>query len=66
MVDREGKGWPNKPDGWNTSKFTTGGKTMYYKKVAAGETVQIPNYGWDNSWTKLTTGKSLRIRPTTL
>ena len=60
VVDREGKGWPNKPDGWNTSKFTTGGKTMYYKKVAAGETVQIPNYGWDNSWTKLTTGKELK------
>lgn len=60
VVDREGKGWPNKPDGWQTSKYKYGSATMFYKTFKAGETVQIPNYGWDNSWTTLTSDRAFK------
>lgn len=58
VIDREGKGWPNKPEGWQTSKYLWDSKiTMFYKTFTAGQTVQIPNYGWDDSWTTKTEGK---------
>ncbi len=60
VVDREGKGWPNKPDGWETSKYKWENKAaMFYKTFKAGELVQLPNYGWDTSWTDKTTGKAI-------
>ncbi|HIV03198.1 MAG TPA: cadherin-like beta sandwich domain-containing protein [Candidatus Aphodoplasma excrementigallinarum] len=63
VVDREGKGWPNKPDDWQTSKYkfgSAGNMTMFYKTFTAGETVQIPNYGWNNSWTTLTSDRAFK------
>ncbi len=63
VVDREGKGWPNKPDDWQTSKYkfgSAGNMTMFYKTFTAGETVQIPNYGWNNSWTALTSDRAFK------
>ena len=57
VVDREGKGWPNKPVGWETSSYKYDNKvTMFYKTFKAGELVQLPNYGWDTSWTDKTSG----------
>ena len=55
VVDREGKGWPNADKSvWKLSKFGRAGKPMYYQKVTAGSTVQIPNYGWDDTWSPST------------
>ena len=55
VVDREGKGWPNADkEVWKLSKYQRAGKPMYYQKVTAGTTVQVPNYGWDNTWSPST------------
>lgn len=60
MADGHGQGWPNNDGTWkNDSLYTVAhgsggasasGKNLYYKKVKAGETVQIPNYGVPENW----------------
>lgn len=60
VADGHGQGWPNNDGTWkNDSLYTVAhgsggtsasGKNLYYKKVKAGETVQIPNYGRPQNW----------------
>lgn len=60
MADGHGQGWPNNDGTWkNDSPYivangsggaSASGKNLYYKKVKAGDTVQIPNYGKPANW----------------
>lgn len=53
VIDREGWGWKNKDASYwlkdNNINIAGVGKT-YYHFAKAGETVKIPNYGYDESW----------------
>lgn len=54
IIDIEGKGWPNADkDFWTLSEETcsiNGENDMYEHHFQAGETVNIPNYGFDETW----------------
>lgn len=59
MVDRTKLDWVNKPDDWKLLsgveglRILSGADTsskMYYKHYDANELVQIPNYGYNESW----------------
>lgn len=62
-VDGDG-GWPNKPDDWTavSDNFLNAGRGMrYYKHFEAGETVKVPNYGYDPAWEATTEAASARL-----
>ena len=60
MSDGHGQGWPNNDGTWKNDSYYTvahgsggasaSGKSLYYKKFKAGDTVQIPNYGVPEGW----------------
>lgn len=51
LVDNENKYWPSMPEGFSQyGKYSN--VCVYGKHYDAGETVNIPCYGWDDSWDK--------------
>lgn len=51
LIDCEGMGWPSRTGGfYNAGKY--GSYNVYGKHFDAGEKVNVPCYGWDESWDK--------------
>lgn len=60
LIDMENKYWPSRPDDFILyGKY--GGYNVYGKHFDAGEKVNVPCYGWDESWDK--TAERLFLNP---